>query len=153
VLSPWSAAVAGLLLLGRPKAALVAAAVTAASAERLSRKLQLVSRSRTTAARLTAMGAIGAIAQTADAVTRHYWPVSAVACVLSRRARRTVAAIALAEGVIDWWRHRGRDQRVRPSLPGHILARRLDDLAYGSGMWWGVVKHRTAEPLRPVKAG
>jgi hypothetical protein len=42
---------------------------------------------------------------------------------------------------------------VRPSLPGHVAARRLDDLAYGAGLWWGALRCRTAEPLRPVGTG
>jgi len=146
VLSPWSAAVGVLVLLGRPLAAL---AVSAVAAERLSRKLQRVQHPRATAARLIGLGAVGAIAQTADAVTRHYWPVAALACLVSRRARRTVAVVAVAEGVVDFVRHRGRDPRVRPSLPGYLLARRLDDLAYGAGLWWGAWRHRTSEPLRP----
>jgi hypothetical protein len=99
------------------------------------------------------LGAVGAVAQTADAVTRHYWPVAALACLVSRRARRTVAAVALAEGVVDFARHRGRDPRVRPRLPGYVLARRLDDLAYGAGLWWGAWRHRTLAPLLPGRTG
>jgi mycofactocin glycosyltransferase len=83
VLSPWSAAVGVLALLGRP---LTAVAVSAVAAERLSRKLQRVEHPRATAARLIGLGAVGAVAQTADAVTRHYWPVAALACLVSRRA-------------------------------------------------------------------
>ena len=93
---------------------------------------------------------MGTAEQTAAAVTRHYWPVAALACLVSRRARRTVAVVALVEGVLDWWRRRGSDPRVRPTLAGHVLAHRLDDLAYGAGLWWGAVRHRTVEPLRPV---
>ncbi|WP_219416366.1 mycofactocin biosynthesis glycosyltransferase MftF [Pseudonocardia nigra] len=151
VLTPSSAAVAALLLLGRPVAALGAVAVTAASAERLARKLELVRNPRPTAARLVGLGTIGTLTQTADAVTRHYWPLALAACLVSRRARRTVAAVALAEGVVDWWRRRGGDPR--PTLAGHVLARRLDDLAYGSGLWWGALRHRTVEPLRPIRPG
>lgn len=153
VLSPWSAAVGGLLLLGRPRAALAAVAVSALAAERLSRRLTRVRRPRATAARLIGLGAVGAVAQTADAVTRHYWPLAAVACVFSGRARRTVATVALVEGTVDWWRHRDRDERVRPALPGYLLARRLDDLAYGAGLWWGALRHRSTESLRPTGAG
>lgn len=152
VLSPWSAAVGALLLLGTPWSVLAAVVVSGVSAERLARRLQRLDRPRSTAARLIALGAVGAVAQTADAVTRHYWPVSAAACLLSRRARRRVVAVALAEGVVDWWRHRDRDPRVRPALPAHLAARRLDDLAYGAGLWWGAAVHRTVEPLRPVGA-
>lgn len=150
VLSPWSAAVGVLALLGRP---LTAVAVSAVAVERLSRKLQRVEHPRATAARLIGLGAVGAIAQTADAVTRHYWPVAALACLLSPRARRTVAAVAIAEGVVDFVRHRDRDPRVRPRLPGYLLARRLDDLAYGAGLWWGALRHRTLEPLLPARTG
>jgi mycofactocin glycosyltransferase len=154
VLNSWSAAVSVLLLLGRPKAALAALVVCAGAAERLSRKLG-VRRPRSTAARIIAMSTLGTVAQTADAITRHYWPVALVAAVVSRRARRTVATVALADAVIDWWRHRGDDPAARPSLPGYVLARRLDDLAYGGGLWWGALRHRTPEPLRPgrVRAG
>ncbi len=146
VLSPWSAAVGVLVLLGRP---LAAVAVSAVAAERLSQRLGRVERPRVTAARLIGLGAVGAVAQTADAVTRHFWPVAALACLVSRRARRTVAVVAVAEGVVDFVRHRDRDPRVRPTLPGYLLARRLDDLAYGTGLWWGALRHRTLEPLRP----
>ena len=149
VLSPTSAAVAALLLLARPWSVPAAAAVSAVAAGRLSRRLSVRHPGRT-AAGLVALGAVGAVAQTADAVTRHYWPLSLVACVLSRRARRTVAAVALAEGVVDWWRHRGRDARGRPGPLGHLVAHRLDDLAYGSGLWWGACTHRTTAPLRPT---
>ncbi len=150
VLSPWSAAVGVLVLLGRP---LAAVAVSAVAAERLAHRLPRVRRPRATAARLIGLGMIGAVAQTADAVTRHYWPLAAVACVVSRRARRTVAVVGLAEGVVDWWRHRDRDPRVRSGLPAHVLAHRLDDLAYGTGLWWGAAVGRTIAPLRPTVTG
>jgi mycofactocin glycosyltransferase len=130
-----------------------AVAVGALAAERLSRRMTKVRRPRVTAAELIARGAAGAVAQTADAVTRHYWPVAALACMVSARARRTVVAVAVVEGVVDFWRHRHRDPRVRPRLPGYLLARRLDDLAYGAGLWWGAARHRTLEPLRPVSTG
>jgi mycofactocin system glycosyltransferase len=149
VLSPWSAAVGALLLLGTPRAVQAAVAVSVVAAERLARRLP-VDRPRAAAARLVAMGVVGTLAQTADAVTRHYWPVSAAACLVSRRARRTVIFVAVAEGIVDWWRHRGRDPHAKPGLPGYVLAHRLDDLAYGAGLWWGALRHRTVEPLRPI---
>jgi mycofactocin glycosyltransferase len=147
VLNTWSAAVTVLLLRGRPMAVLAALAVAAGAAERLARKLP-VREPRRTAARLIGLGALGTVMQTADAVTRHYWPLSLVAAMLSRRARRTVAVIAVAEGVLDWWRK--RHHAHRPCLPAYLLARRLDDLAYGGGLWWGALRHRTIAPLRPV---
>ena len=143
VLSPWAALTSALLLARRPGAA---AAVSAVAAYRLSTKLGRLRHPRSTAARLIALGAVGAAAQTADAVTRHYWPLAVVAALCSRRARGTVAAVALGSGVLDWW----RAGPERPALPAFLLARRLDDLAYGSGLWWGAAQHRTLAPLRPV---
>lgn len=143
VLSPWSAATSALLLARRPGAAV---AVSAVAAYRLSTKLGRLRHPRTTAARLIALGAVGAAAQTADAVTRHYWPLAALAALCSRRARHTVAAVALVGGVVDWW----RAAPERPALPAFLVARRLDDLAYGAGLWWGAAAHRTFAPLRPV---
>jgi mycofactocin glycosyltransferase len=147
VLSPWSTVVVGLLLARKPLAAL---AVAAWAAERLARQLSGMAHPRRAAARIIGLGAVGAVAQTADGITRHYWPLSALACATSRRARRLVAAVALVEGLVDWHRHRDRDPRVRPGPLAYVVAHRLDDLAYGAGLWWGALRHRTLAPLRPA---
>src|SRR5690606_15953863 len=162
VLNTWSAAVSLLLLRGRPWSVVAALAVLAGATEQLARKLP-VREPRRTAARLIGLGALGTVQQTADAVTRH--PArgrgAAPPRPHSRLARpgagappgprRTVALIALAEGVVDWWRK--RDAPGRPGLLGYLVARRLDDLAYGGGLWWGAIRHRTVAPLRPVGTG
>jgi len=150
VLSPSAATIAALLLLARPRALLAAIAVGAVASERLARRLDRVRRPRRTAAWLIGLGALGAARQAADAVTRHYWPLSVTLSIVSRRARRTVAAIAVADGVLDWLRYRRRDDSARPGLASYILARRLDDLAYGAGLWWGAARHRTLAPLVPT---
>jgi hypothetical protein len=105
-----------------------------------------------TALRIVGLGAAGAVAQTADAVTRHHWPLTLLACAVSPRVRRTVAAVAVAEGVVDWLRRRDREEtpRYAPARSG-TSSRRLDDLAYGAGLWWGALRHRTLAPLRPVR--
>ena len=82
VLSPWAAAVAGALLARRP---LVAAGVAAWAVQRLVPQLPELSRPWSAAARIVGLGAVGAVAQTADAVNRHYWPLSALACAVSAR--------------------------------------------------------------------
>ncbi|MEQ3550339.1 glycosyltransferase [Pseudonocardia nematodicida] len=153
VLSPWTAAVCLLLLAGRRGATAVAAVVTAVAAERLSRKLTRLEHPRRTAARLTALGLSGALWQTASALTRHFWPVAAVLLPFSARARRAVAVAAVVEGVADWWLHRGRDPRVRVGPVTHLVLHRLDDLAYGAGLWWGAWRRRTTAPLRPGGPG
>lgn len=149
VLTPTSAAIVGLLLTRRSLAVLAVLPVAGVAVLRFARRLR-VRRPRATALQLVALGALGAVGQTADAVNRHFWPLSMLAALASRRARRTVLAVALIEGAVDWWRHRDRDARVRPGPVGHLLAHRLDDLAYGAGLWWGAWRERSWEPLRPV---
>ncbi|MDN5920124.1 MAG: mycofactocin biosynthesis glycosyltransferase MftF [Pseudonocardia sp.] len=153
VLSPWSAAVCALLLVQRRWSVAGAAVVTAVATERLSRKLTRLDHPRRSAARLTALGLSGAVWQVGSALTRHFWPVAALAWPFSSRARRAVCAAALAEGVADWWVHRGRDPHARPGPVGFLIAHRLDDLAYGAGLWWGAIRRRTTAPLRPAGPG
>ncbi|GEL17038.1 mycofactocin biosynthesis glycosyltransferase MftF [Pseudonocardia asaccharolytica] len=149
VLSPWSAAVCTLLACQRGRATALAAVIMGVAAERLSRKLFRLTHPRRCAAWLTGLGLAGAVGQAGSALTRHFWPAALFACLFSARARRAVAAAALAEGVADWWRHRDHAP-ARPGLPGYLLAHRLDDLAYGAGLWWGAWRHRTTAPLRPA---
>ncbi|MEU6699209.1 mycofactocin biosynthesis glycosyltransferase MftF [Pseudonocardia sp. NPDC046786] len=153
VLSGPAAAVCLLLLARRRGATAVAAVVTVVATDRLSRKLARLERPRRSAARLTALGLSGALWQCASGLTRHFWPMAALALPFSARARATVLAAALAEGLADWWLHRDRDPRVRISPVGHLVAHRLDDLAYGAGLWWGAWRHRTTAPLRPTGPG
>ncbi|WP_416985232.1 hypothetical protein [Streptomyces sp. T028] len=83
----------------------------------------------------------GTAEQLLHCATRHHWPVAVTMAAVSRRARYLLIAGAVAEGLAD---HR----RSLPPLT-HVAIRRLDDLAYGWGVWQGAVRHRTAAPLKP----
>jgi len=98
------------------------------------------------AAGLVLTGSIAAGRALARAATRHWWPVALMAAVLSRRARGWVVGAAVADAALAWWPHR---QRMGPVRFG--LARRLDDLAYGSGLWWGAVRQRQPRALLPAR--
>lgn len=150
ILSWWSTAVPVLLLRGRVWSLLAATGITIAAVERLARRLP-GRRPHVVAARLVAHGAVGAVRQAAEAMTRHYWPAAAIGAVASRRFRRVVATVAVVDGLVDWWRHRDRHPGARPGPLGYLLARRLDDLAYGAGLWWGALRHRSLAALRPVR--
>src|SRR6185312_11891552 len=89
--------------------------------------------------------------QLASAICRHYWPVALLAAMLSRRCRRVVLTAAVMDGVVDWLRRRdavGDD--VEPiGLFTYLLLKRIDDLAYGIGLWTGVVRERNMGALKP----
>ena len=114
VLSPWSAATSALLLLGRPGAAV---AVSAVAAHRLSGKLGRLRHPRTTAG--PADRPRCGRGRCADRRRRHppllaarrRWPRSC-----PRRARRTVAAVAIGGGVVDWLRA-GPERAALPAFP------------------------------------
>lgn len=150
VLSGWSAAVPALLLHGRAWSVATALGLWAATTERLARRLPS-RHPRLVAARLVGVATAAALRQASQAVTRHYWPIAVLGAVASRRVRRAVGLVAVADGLLDWWRHRDRHPGLRPGPVGHLLARRLDDLAYGTGLWWGALRHRTLAPLLPVR--
>jgi hypothetical protein len=82
----------------------------------------------------------------ARAVTRHHWPLAVPAALVSRRARRWVLTAAAADAVLAWWPHRRRVGPVR-----FATARRLEDLAYGAGLWAGAIRARSATALLPAR--
>jgi mycofactocin system glycosyltransferase len=152
VLSPTMAAVVALLLAQRRPASVAEAALTASSWVRLRRSLPDVSHPSGLAARLAAAGLFGAASQAAGLLVRHWWPITAVAAVASRRVRRAALAAALADGLLDWLTH--LPDQGEPGLDPvrYLLARRLDDLGYGAGLWWGAARARTLAPLLPIIA-
>ncbi|MET0932034.1 MAG: mycofactocin biosynthesis glycosyltransferase MftF [Aeromicrobium sp.] len=108
-------------------------------------------------ARTRARVAVSSVAvtgrQTTDLALRHWWPATLVLACASRRARRLVAGAALADGVLTWAR---ADTTLDPVR--FTAARRLDDLAYGAGVWWGAARDRSVRCLlphwiRPGRAG
>jgi mycofactocin system glycosyltransferase len=100
-----------------------------------------------------ALRGIGAAAlQLSAAVCRHYWPLALVAALLSRRCRQAILVAAVLDGVHDWiTRNRNNDDvEGKPiGLFAYLLLKRLDDLAYGAGLWTGVIRERTLRPLKP----
>ena len=89
--------------------------------------------------------------QLASAICRHYWPIALIAAVFFRRCRHLVLIAAVLDGVVDWvTRNRTADDEVkRVGLPAYLLLKRLDDIAYGLGLWQGVVRERNLGALKP----
>ena len=90
-------------------------------------------------------GAAAAGRSLARSVTRHHWPL-ALPALAFRRSRRLVVGVAVADAVLAWWPHRGRIGLVR-----FAVARRLEDLAYGAGLWWGAARAGDPTALLPAR--
>jgi mycofactocin system glycosyltransferase len=144
VLTPWTTALTVAALAQRrwslPVLGLLAVAGVASTARRLGDAEEPVR----TAATVHLLGAVATAHQTAAALTRHHWPLALGAALVSRRARRAWVVAAVVQGLVD---HR----RVRPDLDPvrHVLALRLDDLAYGAGVWAGAWRARSPRALLP----
>ncbi|GAB2932780.1 mycofactocin biosynthesis glycosyltransferase MftF [Rhodococcus aerolatus] len=149
VLAPWTAVAAPALLTATRPGVGAAGAVTVVAAVRLARSLTGLEHPYRAAATLGPQGLQGAVVQLASAALRPWWPLSAVAAVLSPRARRTLAVLAVAEGLLDWATHR-EPGRLELDPVRHVLAKRADDLAYGTGVWWGAWRARSPAALRPT---
>ncbi|HEY2206789.1 MAG TPA: mycofactocin biosynthesis glycosyltransferase MftF [Pseudonocardia sp.] len=153
VLSPWTGA-ACLLLLAQRRAGLAGTAVvTVAAWVRTRRTLRGVHRPGRAAARLVGLGLLGALDQAAGLLTRHWWPLTVLGAVRSRRVRRAALAASVVEGLADWYDHRPRDGEPALDPVRYLLAHRADDLGYGAGLWWGVLRARDLGALLPTLTG
>jgi mycofactocin glycosyltransferase len=147
-MAPDSALTWGLAVLGRGRTRVAALGVLAVSTLRLARRLRRPGEplpvAFATALLLRGRAASGrALART---VTRHHWPVSLAAAVVSRRARRWVVAVAAVDAGLAWWPRRHEVGPVRSAV-----ARRLEDLAYGAGLWAGALRAREPRALLPTR--
>jgi mycofactocin system glycosyltransferase len=142
--APWSVAVCALVLRGRPVPLGVAVALTAGAVIRLIRRIPEADTPVRAGALLTLAAVRGTAEQLTQCATRHYWPVAALAAVMNRRARHVLITGAAIEGLIDY-----RRSGLHLNPLAYLLIRRLDDMAYGVGLWRGAIRDRTTAPLIP----
>jgi mycofactocin system glycosyltransferase len=148
VMAPESALAWGLAVLGRGRSRTAALGVLAVSTARLARRLARPGEPLPVAfaASLVLHGTAASGRALARTVTRHHWPLAVAAALVSRRARRRVVAVAVTDAVLAWWPQRHRVGPVR-----HVAARRLEDLAYGAGLWAGALRARSPLALLPAR--
>ena len=144
VLTPIGAATAVAALAQRRWSVPVMGLLSGAMTRRLSRSLRRSDRPLRTAGELTALGVSSNLAQLMHLLLRHWWPAAAVGAVFSVRLRRALAVAAVADTVIEW-------RRLDPDLDPvrFAVALRLDDAAYGTGLWAGAVRARSPRSLLP----
>jgi hypothetical protein len=137
----WTAAAWGLVAAGAP---VTGAAVAGTSVGQLARRLRHLDRPWAVALRIAGLGNVRAGMPIGRALIRPWWPLTLAACLVSRRARR-VALVAALLPLLDWRADRPRLDPVR-----YLGLRLLDDAAYSAGVWRGVWRERTLDPLLPA---
>jgi mycofactocin system glycosyltransferase len=144
VFAPWSLAVVATLLCQRKWSVPAAGAISAFAGWQISRKIIKSAHPVRIATSLTVRGVLAAQTQTMALFVRHWWPLAIIASVFSRRLRRALLVACVLDAV---WEYR----RTRPQLDlfRFAVARRLDDLAYGAGVWSSALRGRSLRCLLP----
>ena len=158
VLSRWTLLAWSLLAMGSSFGYLGSTIVALITARKIAKSLSAVETDPREVAAVAAQGLWSAALQIASAICRHYWPVALVSAVLFRRCRQVVVVAAVVDGVVDWVSRNGTgtgigsgndDDVKRVGLFSYVLLKRLDDIAYGLGLWTGVVRERHLGALKP----
>ncbi|MBB5164377.1 mycofactocin biosynthesis glycosyltransferase MftF [Mycobacterium sp. AZCC_0083] len=151
VISGWTLLAWILMAMGSGFGYVGSTVVAGMTGRRIAQSLSAVDTEPTEVAALAAKGLWSAALQLASAICRHYWPIALIAAVFFRRCRHLVLIAAVLDGVVDWvTRNRTADDEVkRVGLPAYLLLKRLDDIAYGLGLWQGVVRERNLGALKP----
>jgi hypothetical protein len=145
VMSATMAVTAAAVLVRRRWSVPLAAAGLGYGALSLRRRLPATAGRDALALRLGAQGLGWAVRQQAALLLRHWWPAAALAAVPSRTVRRAIVSALLVDVVVARVDH--------PGAPYHPLGRRLDDLAYGAGLWTGALRRRSIACLLPRRPG
>ncbi|MEB3019669.1 mycofactocin biosynthesis glycosyltransferase MftF [[Mycobacterium] crassicus] len=151
VISGWALAGWALMALGSVLGYLVSMAIAALTGHRVAKAMRGPETAPADVLAVTLRGLAAAGLQIASALCRHYWPIALLAALVSQRCRQVVLVAAICDGFVDWLRHARLDgDDVRPlGLPAYLLLKRVDDLAYGAGLWGGVLREGNLAALKP----
>ncbi|MGO8963180.1 MAG: mycofactocin biosynthesis glycosyltransferase MftF [Mycobacterium sp.] len=151
MISGWALTAWILMALGSSFGYLASLFVAALTGRRIAKTMQGADTQIWDVLAIAARGLWSAALQLASAICRHYWPVALLAAVAWRPCRRVVLIAAVVDGVVDWASRRqfAKDDARPIGLLTYLLLKRVDDLAYGLGLWYGVVQERNIGPLKP----
>jgi mycofactocin glycosyltransferase len=151
VISGWALVAWILMAIGSGLGYLGSLFVAALTGRRIAKTLQGTDTRIWDVLEVAACGLWSAAMQLTSAICRHYWPLALLAAIVSRHCRRAVLVAAVVDGVVDWASRRGSGGNdARPIGPvTYLLLKRVDDLAYGFGLWYGVLRERNIGPLKP----
>lgn len=103
------------------------------------------------AVRVATRGLTWAVRQESALALRHWWPAMALAAIVSGNARRALTTALVVDAAVALAEHRHPNDRLNPAIL--LAGRRLDDLAYGAGLWVGALRHRSLQALTPRRPG
>jgi mycofactocin glycosyltransferase len=151
VISGWALTAWILMALGSSIAQLASLVIAVLTGRRIAKAMRSAETSFWDVLGIAARGLWSAALQLASAVCRHYWPLALLAAIVSRHCRRVVVVAAVVDGVVDWLSRRDTvgDDAEPIGLLTYLLLKRVDDLAYGIGLWWGVARERHIGALKP----
>lgn len=143
VLTPHTAAGVALVLLQRRWSVVLGAALLARAGVIVWSSTPEIESSRRR--RIVRSHLRSVVGQTSDLLLRHWSPATAVLCLISSRARRATLTFAVADAVFAH-----RSVRSDLDLARYGVLRRSEQLAYGTGVWWGATRERSARCLVPL---
>ncbi|WP_067679766.1 mycofactocin biosynthesis glycosyltransferase MftF [Nocardia miyunensis] len=143
-LPPALALSAAALLLQTRWATILSATAFLAHARHIQHRLRRIEAPPRLHAELTARAATDTLNQIASLLLRHWFPITALALPFSRRARRAATAALLIDTISEY-----RSHTPSGNIATYLAARRLDDAAYGLGVWHGVLHHHSPKCLLP----
>lgn len=147
VLAPVSAACAAIMLTRTRWSGPAALVALAFGTHQLRKAIPDGSGRTTTSAQVALRGLGWSLRQESALLLRHWWPVT-LAGLFSRQVRRAVLTALAVDTILAW-------RQTRPRTPSDAVivavARRLDDLAYGTGVWAGAIQARSFACLIPRK--
>ncbi|MBO0864872.1 MAG: mycofactocin biosynthesis glycosyltransferase MftF [Mycobacterium sp.] len=151
LISGWALAAWVLMAVGSSLGYLASLMIATLTGRRIARKMRGADTRISDVLLVAFRGLWCAALQLASAICRHYWPVALIAAIMSRQCRHIVVIAAIVDGAVDWLSRSGTaDDDARPiGLVTYLLLKRLDDLAYGLGLWYGVIRERNLRPLKP----
>jgi mycofactocin system glycosyltransferase len=144
IIAPWGVALVIALLFQRKWSLPVAGGILTWRLLRSARQLSSAAHPEALAARVT-VSAVGTLtSQASDLMLKHWWPLTVIGCLFSRRIRRATLAVAVTDALLD-------HSRVQPQLDPirYGAAKTLADIAYGSGVWLASIRARRWTALTP----
>lgn len=148
VMAPWSVAMMASLIAQRKWSVPVAVAIAVGVTIRNGRLLSSADQPYALGARLASQGIVSAAKQTSALMLKHWWPLTAVGCLFSRRIRKAALLAAVVDVLVEYDKEPGELDVV-----SFGVAKRLDDIAYGTGVWLASFRAKTLAALKPDWSG